>query len=88
VFLQEALRWKGLSVEDEACDNCMLCRDVCPLGRPLPECLEDADGRCIQCLYCYSVCARKAIHFHGEFGFFSEQLRQYDPIIRKLYVEE
>ncbi|NIO19847.1 MAG: hypothetical protein GTN76_03685 [Candidatus Aenigmarchaeota archaeon] len=43
------------------------------------------DEECIYCLYCFSVCPRRAIRFDGDLGFFREQLRQYDGIVRMLY---
>jgi uncharacterized protein (DUF362 family) len=87
VFQQDELICESLSLEDEACDHCTLCGDMCPLGLNLPDALGDSDGRCIHCLYCYCACDKEAIEFHGELGFFSEQLRQYDERMRKLYSE-
>ena len=85
VFLQEEMSCSGLSLDEAKCDQCGVCRDVCPLGRGLPRDLKNPDDRCIKCLYCYSVCPKEAIGFDGEFGFFKEQIRQYDSLIRELY---
>jgi ferredoxin len=87
VFRQEEVFCNKLTLRDQDCDRCHLCRDLCPLGLNLPEALENGDGRCIHCLYCYCACDKTAIEFHGELGFFSEQLRQYDERMRKLYSE-
>ena len=85
VFLQDEMLLNGLYLDKSRCDRCDMCRCVCPLGLDLPNYLEKTDERCIHCLYCYSACPKKAIEFKGELGFFSEQLRQYDNIIRRLY---
>lgn len=85
VFLREELKCDELAVRQEACDGCGLCTDLCPIGLDLPEALTDRNNGCLECLYCYSVCGKKAIQFHGRLGFYSEQIRQYDPLIRSLY---
>jgi ferredoxin len=85
VFLPHEMACNGLSLEESTCNQCGVCRDVCPIGLEMPQYLKKIDGRCIHCLYCYSSCPRQAIKFSGEFGFFEEQLRQYDHLIRALY---
>lgn len=85
VFLQDEMSCNGLYLDEKACDQCNICRNVCPLGLDLPQYLRNRDDGCIHCLYCYSVCPAQAIRFNGELGFFSEQSRQYDNIIRMLY---
>ena len=85
VFLQDEMSCNGLSLNEKECNQCNVCRDVCPLGLDLPEYLKNMDEKCIHCLYCYSVCSKRAIKFNGDLGFFSEQLRQYGSIIRTLY---
>ncbi len=85
VFLREELRCDELHVQQETCDGCGLCGDLCPIDLHLPEALADPNNGCLKCLYCYSVCAKKAIQFNGRLGFYSEQIRQYDPLIRNLY---
>ena len=54
----------------------------------LPACLNFIDDECLRCLYCYMICPNKAIQFKGNFGFFEEQIRQYDHIIRDLHEEK
>jgi uncharacterized protein (DUF362 family)/ferredoxin len=85
VFLKDEMEFRGLSLDNKKCDSCGICSDACPLGLNLPEDLEKVDEVCIHCLYCYSTCPKHAITFNGEFGFFEEQLKQYDHMIRKLY---
>jgi len=84
VFLSQEMVCRELTLDKTLCDDCGICRDVCPLGLDLPKDLE-MDKGCIECLYCYSVCPRHAIKFQGELGFFSEQIKQYDQKIRTLY---
>ena len=85
VFLSNDMHCDELSLSQENCDRCGICTDVCPLGLDLPVYLTDMDDQCIGCMYCFCVCSAKAIQFKGEFGFFSEQLRQYDTIVKTLY---
>ena len=85
VFLPEEMQCQSLRVDEQLCDQCGVCRELCPLGRELPDNINGADDGCIQCLYCFLACPRGAIQFEGEFGFMQEQLRQYDERVRRLY---
>ena len=85
VFLHDEMTCNGLYLEEKKCTKCRICKDICPLGFDLPKDLENMDEKCIQCLYCYSACPEQAIQFKGDFGFFKEQIKQYDVIIRRLY---
>ncbi len=82
VFNQEELRCEGLALDETACDGCGVCAGACPMGRELPRALGDQDGQCLRCLYCYALCPRRAIVFKGGKGFYAEQERQYDQLIR------
>ncbi len=84
VFLKEEMTCTGIDLDQKACDGCGICSDLCPLGLDLPR-ETGKPGVCIQCLYCYSACPSQAIVFRGDPGFFAEQLRQYDHLIRKLF---
>jgi uncharacterized protein (DUF362 family)/NAD-dependent dihydropyrimidine dehydrogenase PreA subunit len=69
--------------------DCRKCQEYCPVDLVLPEALKpgaspESNSKCIQCMYCYMVCPERAISFDGESGFFAEQQRQYDEIIRKI----
>ena len=88
VFLHDEMSCEGLSFEEQGCDSCDICRDICPLGLDLPHYLKNFDERCIYCLYCYSACPKQSIQFRGAMGFFEEQVRQYNTIIRTLYQSE
>lgn len=83
VFTKEDMDCQGLFLNRDMCRRCGLCRVYCPLGLDMPEYLNDFDERCIKCLYCYIICPDRAIRFEGKFGFFGEQIRQYDAKIRE-----
>lgn len=87
VFSKDEMTCTRLYLDADICDECGLCREYCPVGLELPEYLNSIDDRCIRCLYCFSVCNRQAIKFEGNFGFFKEQIRQYDGTIKKCYQE-
>ncbi len=84
VFIEDEMSCKGLSIDWEKCTRCGKCADYCPIDINLPDGLDNEGNSCIHCLYCFMVCPEKAIIFKGEFGFVSEQLRQYDDIVRKI----
>jgi len=85
VFSNGELACESLSVDTARCTQCGRCARYCPLELELPAALAaGGDDRCIRCLYCYSVCPERAIAFHGSPGFFAEQARQYDEIIRRM----
>lgn len=84
-FIKEEMEFGGFSFEKDLCEKgCTKCMDYCPVGLKLPEELENMDNGCIECLYCFMVCPTKAIKFRGKPGFVSEQLRQYDDIVKKV----
>ncbi|MBC8458310.1 MAG: DUF362 domain-containing protein [Deltaproteobacteria bacterium] len=85
VFLQDEMSCNSLYLEEKECTQCNICQDLCPLGLDLPGYLKNMDEKCIYCLYCFSACPEKAIKFDGDFGFFREQLKQYDSMVRMLY---
>jgi len=87
VFLSEEMRCEFIGINEARCTGCGICRDVCPLGLYLPDALKQ-ENLCIKCMYCYSTCPENAVTFKGEFGFFNEQLRQYDKIIRNIYAQK
>ena len=86
VFLKDELRIGSLALDENKCDRCGVCQDVCPLGRFFPD-DYNATEQCLKCLYCYSTCPRRAISYMGEAGFFAEQERQYDDIIRAIFAK-
>lgn len=84
VFLKNELRIDALMLDEQKCDRCGICRDVCPVGLYFPDDFT-LPNSCLKCLYCYSACPERAISFTGEAGFFAEQERQYDDKIRALF---
>ena len=86
VFIQQEMRIDRMALDEGRCDRCGVCRDVCPMGRFFPDDFRDP-GACLQCLYCYAACPKHAISYSGEAGFFAEQERQYDCLIRALFQE-
>lgn len=84
-FIKEEMVLRRLTVQTDRCDpGCKKCQDYCPIGLNVPDALSQQDSRCIECLYCYLVCPKKAILFEGELGFMAEQVRQYDELTRKI----
>lgn len=86
VFLKEEMRIDTLTLDENRCNRCGVCRDVCPLGRFSPDDHNTLE-QCLKCLYCYSTCPEQAISYTGEAGFFAEQERQYDKIIRAMFAK-
>lgn len=82
IYIEEERNENRLYLDKSRCGNKGKCRIYCPIGLNLPNELNHPD--CINCLYCYSVCPNKAIQIEGPLGFFSEQIKQYDAIIRGL----
>ena len=85
VFCRDEMHCTGLTLDRAACNGCGACRRYCPAGLD-PEAAAASGDRtgCLECLYCYLVCPRSALVFHGEQGFLAEQLRQYDGLVRQL----
>lgn len=83
LYINDEAEVTGLVLSNENCDSCKQCAKYCPMGLDLPGQLGDNE-KCIRCLYCYSVCPRKAIMLQGNLGFFEEQIKKYDKIIREI----
>lgn len=84
VFIEEEENIKALKYKPDICTNCGKCAEYCPMERKLPDDIEKNTAQCLHCLYCLSVCPDDAIYIEGNLGFFSEQLRQYGDIIKKI----
>ncbi len=82
VYIEKERSENQLSLDKSRCKGVGKCRIYCPMRLNLPDELNHND--CVQCLYCFSVCPNKAIQIEGHLGFFSEQIKQYDEIIRNL----
>lgn len=90
-FLEREMKCDKLYVSNPAkCkQGCKKCQEYCPVDLVLPEALNpealpETNSKCIKCMYCYMVCPERVIVFEGASGFFAEQQRQYDEIIRKI----
>jgi len=84
VFTEEEDKIKEIYVDQEICDRCMICGDFCPMNLNLPDMIGFEEHDCVQCLYCFFTCPKKAIKVKGNLGFISEQIRKYDKITRKM----
>ena len=85
VFSKAEISCDSLYLDTEMCNECGLCRDYCPLALDLPKYLHHIDDKCLRCLYCFMICPHGAIRFEGNFGFFQEQIKQYEDIIRQFH---
>lgn len=85
VFINREMKLQSLTFHSEKCSSCGRCLGYCPVDIKLPEAIESNEMEsCIQCLYCFCICPEKAIELKGELGFFDEQIKQYDELIRNL----
>ncbi|MDO8444585.1 MAG: DUF362 domain-containing protein [Deltaproteobacteria bacterium] len=84
VFIDDEMHCESLSIDWKKCTRCGKCDKYCPVGIKLPDDLDKKGNGCIHCLYCFMICPEKAIIYKGKLGFVSEQLRQYDEIVRKI----
>jgi len=82
IFIEEDRDENKLHLDESKCKGEGKCRIYCPMGLNLPEELNHPD--CINCLYCFCICPSRAIEIEGDLCFFSEQLKQYDTIVRSL----
>ncbi|MBM3210681.1 DUF362 domain-containing protein [Candidatus Poribacteria bacterium] len=77
-----------VQVDHEKCHNgknCIeekKCLAYCPIGLDTVEFIGGSE--CIQCMYCYSVCPQRAIEIQGELGYFADQIKRYDNLIRSI----
>lgn len=82
VYSEEENCENRLKLDMSKCTGEGKCEAYCPVGLRLPDQLNHLE--CIKCLYCFSVCPNAAIRAEGPLGFFSEQIKQYDTIIKRL----
>ena len=68
--------------ENNICKNCNICDFYCPIySAPSKKSMNE---KCIQCLYCFSICPEKNINIGNKIGFYQEQIKQYDNKIRDM----
>jgi uncharacterized protein (DUF362 family)/Pyruvate/2-oxoacid:ferredoxin oxidoreductase delta subunit len=84
LFLEEEMELRRIFWEESRCQKCYKCSGYCPLGLDLPQLFNTTKLYCLGCLYCLSVCPTKALIFEGRLGFFQEQIRQYDNLIKSI----
>jgi uncharacterized protein (DUF362 family)/ferredoxin len=87
LYVDEEAEIVRIIIDKEKCNGCKECAKYCPMGLNLPDQLE-ANGVCIKCLYCYSVCPKKAIRLEGKLGFFASQIDKYDRVIREMITND
>lgn len=87
LYINKEAEISKIILEEEICTRCKECAKYCPIQLDLPEQL-DADGMCIKCLYCYSVCPTKAIRLEGKLGFYASQINKYDKLIREMITND
>lgn len=66
--------WKGVSIDirkvkslvSDACDDCKICADVCPMGSISHENVREYTGICIKCGACIKKCPKQARYYEDE----------------------
>lgn len=59
----------------DACTNCGICAEVCPMGSIVPGDVTQMQGICIKCGACYKKCPEKARYFDdGGYLYHKEEL--------------
>ena len=57
---------KVKSLVSDACDDCKICADVCPMGSISHENVRDYTGICIKCGACIKKCPKQARYYEDE----------------------
>ena len=63
---------KVKSLVSDACDDCKICADVCPMGSISHENVREYTGICIKCGACIKKCPKQARYYEDE-GYLSHQ---------------
>ena len=87
VFIKDEMDIKHLLLDQDKCNHCGVCRQICPIGLYFPDHVETQES-CLKCLYCLSVCPNSAISYNGSPGFFTEQERQYHDHIHAMFHQQ
>ena len=64
---------KVKSLVSDACDDCKICADVCPMGSISHENVREYTGICIKCGACIKKCPKQARYYEDE-GYLYHQL--------------
>jgi|TARA_B100000315_G_scaffold255093_1_gene297546 uncharacterized protein (DUF362 family)/ferredoxin len=75
-FIEEDEKIQEIYV-DSNCEKSGVCADYCPMELNLPDDLGSNDS-CVECLYCFFVCPKKAIKFKSQPGFLTAQIKKYE----------
>lgn len=57
---------KVKSLVSDACDDCKICADVCPMGSISHENVREYTGICIKCGACIKKCPKQARYYEDE----------------------
>ena len=57
---------KVKSLVSDACDDCKICADVCPMGSISHENVREYTGICIKCGACIKKCSKQARYYEDE----------------------
>ena len=57
---------KVKSLVSDACDDCKICADVCPMGSISHENMREYTGICIKCGACIKKCPKQARYYEDE----------------------
>ena len=57
---------KVKSLVSDACDDCKICADVCPMGSISHENVREYTGICIKCWACIKKCPKQARYYEDE----------------------
>jgi Fe-S-cluster-containing hydrogenase component 2 len=76
---------RGFSKSAEECGECRRCEDFCPTHLTAEEIgVKTGEEDCIQCLYCWWVCPKGALHLDGELKHMERQVERYKSAVEAL----
>ena len=73
---------KVKSLVSDACDDCKICADVCPMGSISHENVREYTGICIKCGACIKKCPKQARYYEDE-GYLYHQHELEDGYTRR-----
>lgn len=81
---------KGVSIDirkvkpltSDACDNCKICADVCPMGSISHENVREFTGICIKCGACIKKCPLQAKYYEDE-GYLYHKVELEEGYVRR-----